>query len=67
VLGNYSIDLATTKLAGKIQNTGGHWVFKTFDAGTVVLPAGEHTLKVTTDVKGSEAMQLEGVKLTPIR
>ena len=65
-LGGYALDFGQTKLTGKIQSTGGHWVFKPHDAGVVLLTAGEHELKITTDVKGSEAMQLEGEKLTPV-
>ena len=66
-LGQFTVELGTQKLTGKIQATGGDWVFKGFPAGDLSLTAGEHTLKVSTDVKGVEAMQLEKIVLTPIR
>ena len=65
-LGNWTIDLAGQKLTGKIQNTGGAWVFKPFGAGVVALAAGVQKLRVSTNVEGAEAMQLEGVTLTPV-
>jgi alpha-L-fucosidase len=66
-LGGWTIDIAGQKLTGKIQNTGGAWVFKGYGAGVLALPAGTHKVKVSTDVKGSDAMQLEGLVLTPVR
>jgi len=66
-LGGWTVEIGTQKLTGKIQGTGGAWVFKGYGAGVVALPAGTHKLRVSTDVKGTEAMQLEGVVLTPVR
>ena len=66
-LGQYTIELGAQKLTGKIQGTGGDWVFKGFTAGELSLAAGEQTLKVSTNVKGTEAMQLEKIVLTPVR
>lgn len=65
--GEFTITVGTQKLTGKIENTGGDWVFKPFNAGELTLPAGPHTLKVSTNVRGVEAMQLEKITLTPVR
>ena len=65
--GEYTINVGAQKLTGKIEPTGGDWVFKPHSAGVLALPAGEQTLKITTNVKGSEAMQLERVTLRPER
>jgi alpha-L-fucosidase len=53
-------------LAGKVQGTGGEWVFKSYPLGEISLPAGEQTLQVRAKVKGSAAMTLEKVVLTPV-
>ncbi len=63
----YTIAVGAQKLTGKIEPTGGDWVFKPRAAGTIALPAGEQTLKITTNVKGAEAMQLERITLRPVR
>ncbi len=63
----YTIAVGTQKLTGKIVPTGGDWVFKPHAAGVLVLSAGEQTLKITTNVKGTEAMQLERITLRPER
>ena len=63
----YVMTVGTQTLTGKIAPTGGDWVFKPHAAGAFTLPAGEQSLKITTNVKGSEAMQLERVTLRPER
>jgi alpha-L-fucosidase len=63
----YTIAVGTQKLTGKITPTGGDWVFKPHSAGVLTVPAGEQTLKITTNVKGVEAMQLERITLRPER
>ena len=55
------------KLVGKIEPTGGDWVFKPHTAGVLTVPGGEQSLKITTNVKGTEAMQLERITLHPAR
>jgi len=66
-LGQYTIEAGPQKLTGKIESTGGDWVFQSHPAGQLTLAAGQHTLKVTTNVKGTEAMQLEAIRLVPVR
>lgn len=63
----FTIAVGAQKLTGKIESTGGDWVFKPHTAGVLVLPAGEQLLRITTNVKGTEAMQLERVTLRPVR
>lgn len=65
--GEFTITVGAQKLSGKIENTGGDWVFKSFNAGELALTAGTHTLKVSTNVRGVEAMQLEKITLSPVR
>jgi alpha-L-fucosidase len=63
----FTIEAGAQKLAGKTQTTGGDLVFRAFPAGTLLLPAGEQTLKVRAAVSSGDAMQLEKVVLRPVR
>jgi alpha-L-fucosidase len=62
----FEVAAGKSALAGKVQNTGGEWVFKTFPLGEVQLAAGEQTVQVKARVKTGAAMTLEQVTLTPV-
>ena len=62
----FSVAAGKAALAGKVQNTGGDWVFKSFPLGEIQLAAGEQTLEVKAKVQGNAAMTLEKVTLTPL-
>lgn len=63
----FTVVAGRTELAGKVQNTDGEWVFRTFALGEMKLEAGEQTLLVKAVTKGTPAMSLERLRLTPIR
>ena len=55
-----------SRLGGKVQNTQGYEIFKTFQLGTMQLAAGDQSLRVEAITKGgTEAMRLERVRLIP--
>jgi hypothetical protein len=62
----FGVAAGKATLAGKVQNTGGDWVFKSFPLGEIQLTAGEQTLQVKAKVQGNAAMTLEKVTLTPL-
>lgn len=63
----YTIHAGKSQLTGKTANTEGEWVFRSFPAGELSLDAGEQSLQVKAATKGTPAMSLEWVKLTPAR
>jgi len=62
----FTISAGGAQVSGKTQPTGGDWVFKSFPAGEMQIPAGEQTLQVKVKPAGQDAMQLEKVILTPV-
>ncbi|MBL8218894.1 MAG: alpha-L-fucosidase [Bryobacterales bacterium] len=63
---DYTVSVGKTQLAAKGVNTDGEWAFRTFALGQMQLDAGEQTLQVKAATKGTPAMSLEWVKLTPV-
>jgi alpha-L-fucosidase len=62
----FEVAAGKSSLTGKVLNTGGEWVFRTFPLGEIQLAAGEQTVQVRTRVKAGAAMTLEQVTLTPV-
>jgi len=62
----FTISTGQAQLSGKVQPTGGDWVFKTFPVGELMLGGGEQTLQIKAKAAGQDAMQLEKLVLTPI-
>ncbi len=62
----FTVTAGQSRLTGKVQNTQGEWVFKTFPLGEVHLASGEQTLQVKADVRGSAAMNFEKIVLKPM-
>jgi alpha-L-fucosidase len=62
----FEVAAGKSALTGKVQNTGGEWVFKTFPLGEVQLASGEQTVQVKARVKAGAAITLEKVTLTPV-
>lgn len=63
---DYTVSIGKTSLSAKVVNTNGEWVFKTFALGETRLDAGLQTLQVKAATKGTPAMSLEWIRLTPI-
>ncbi len=63
---DYTVSAGAAQLAAKTANTDGEWVFRSFPIGELRLPAGEQTLQVKAATKGTPAMSLEWVRLTPV-
>ena len=63
----FTISIGDAKVTGKVEDTGGNWVFKKFTLGKVALKAGEQVVKVSAKTQGTEAMNLEAVVLKPAR
>ena len=63
----FTISIGDAKVTGKVEDTGGNWVFKKFTLGKVALKAGEQIVKVSAKTQGTEAMNLEAVVLKPVR
>jgi len=63
----YTVAVGSQKLTGKVESTGGDWVFKPHVAGVLALADGEQVLKITTNIKGTPAMELVGIRLHPVR
>jgi alpha-L-fucosidase len=60
----FSVEVGGERVAGKVQNTGGDWVFQSFAMGTLQLAAGEIELRVRSLAKaGTALMNLEKVAL----
>jgi alpha-L-fucosidase len=64
---DFVIGSGKSQIAGKTVNTDGEWAFRTFALGELGLEAGEQALQVKAATKGTHAMSLEWVKLTPVR
>ncbi len=62
----FEIAVGKAALTGKVQNTGGEWVFKSYALGEVQLPAGEQTFQVKAKGKSGAGMTLEKVTLAPV-
>jgi alpha-L-fucosidase len=63
----YTIAAGKASLSGQVTNTEGDWVFKPFVAGEMQLEPGEQVLQVKAATKGIAAMNLEWIRLTPVR
>ncbi|MFN7936313.1 MAG: alpha-L-fucosidase [Bryobacteraceae bacterium] len=63
---DYTVGAGKAQVAGKTMNTGGEWAFQTYSLGEMRLEAGEQTLQVKASTKGTPAMSLEWVRLTPV-
>ncbi|MBN2473628.1 MAG: alpha-L-fucosidase [Pirellulales bacterium] len=63
----YVIEVAGTRLAGKVQGTGSWTQFKTEKLGTVKLPADRLTLSVKAkNLVGEGVMNLQSIVLRPV-
>jgi alpha-L-fucosidase len=64
----YVIAAGAARLEGKVESTGGGWVFKTSPVGEIDLAAGVQAVEVRAGIRGGvEAMNLERVIFTPAR
>lgn len=64
----FIVSSGSDQAKGKVANTQGDLVFKTYPVGELQLAAGEQTLQVKAAVRGGvNAMNLEKVVLTPVR
>jgi alpha-L-fucosidase len=62
----FEVHVGSNALSGKVDNTQGDWVFKTFSLGEIEVAAGEQTLRVKAKIPGGVgAMYLERVVLRP--
>ena len=62
----FAVAAGGSEIAGKVANSGGEWVFKSFPVGELHLPSGEQTLRVLAKPRGADAMTLEKVTLSPV-
>jgi len=62
----YTIEAGPSRLEGKIESTGNDWVFKTFPAGELTLPAGDVTVQVKPQGTAGAPMTLERIVLRPL-
>jgi alpha-L-fucosidase len=62
------VSIDDAKVTGKVQDTGGEWIWKKTSLGTIDVAAGQHTLRVKAAEKsGFPGLTLERVVLTPAR
>jgi hypothetical protein len=62
----FTVDSGASRVSGKVENTGGDYVFKPVGIGQIELKAGEQTVRVKRSGRdGAEPMKLERVILTP--
>ncbi|MBK5291884.1 MAG: alpha-L-fucosidase [Acidobacteriia bacterium] len=64
----FTVEGGASSLKGKVEDTGGEWVFKSFPLpGSLALAKGTQTLRVKAAIKGdTPSMQLERVTLKPV-
>jgi len=62
----FTVETGASRVAAKVENTGGDYVFKRVGIGQMELKAGEQTVRVKRAVSdGAEPMKLERVVFTP--
>ncbi len=63
---DFTVESGASKLAGKVADTGGDYVFKAESVGQIELKAGEQTVRLRRSGRdGGEPMKLERVIFTP--
>ncbi|MEK7404056.1 MAG: alpha-L-fucosidase [Acidobacteriota bacterium] len=63
----FAVAAGASQVKGKVANTQGDWVFKSFALGEIDLAAGEQTVQVRASPRGGlSAMNLERVVLAPV-
>ncbi len=64
---DYVVTAGGASVNGKTVNTGGEWVFRTQQLGSIALVKGENTLQVkSANAQGLDGVSLEKVVLIPI-
>jgi alpha-L-fucosidase len=62
----FTVEAGASTVSGKVENTGGDYVFKLVRAGQIRLKAGEQTVRIIrTGRDGAEPMKLERVVFSP--
>ena len=65
---DYEVNVGGVKVAGKIIETGGEWVFQSQRLGVLALGKGEHKLQVKSATnQGLDGVSLEHVVLEPVQ
>lgn len=62
----YTVTAGKAAVSSQVVSTEGDWVFKPFPVGEMRLEAGEQVLQVKAAPKGTAAMNLEWIRLTPV-
>jgi alpha-L-fucosidase len=63
-----TVSAGAAQVAGKIEDTKGEWIWKTFPFGTIDLGSGPQTIRAKpSDKAGLDHVTLEKIVLTPVR